>query len=210
MLDIHIIPNPGFDENLKEVVAALAHPKIAIHLADWVEGNLLTARLAGYAKGTNPYVSWVDGDDRVVSVDWVDRALEILEADPTIAAVYPRWYTSKNGKKLRESPNLEWSLDLHRSFTSIPLAHHLTIMRRPHVLSLLKEAHDAVGCMVKSADRFVISGLVRYGRLVMLEDIAYEWRLRDGTGRSHNENEATVKWVRKRAAQDMQLARLSS
>jgi len=208
MVDIHVIPNPGFEDNLKEVIAALTHPRIIVHQSGYVAGNLLAARLAAYRLGTNPYVSWVDGDDRVLSVTWLDHALGMLESDPTIAAVYPRWVTVKNGKRGKGSPIHEWNVDLHTSFSSVPLAHHLTIMRRSQVIGLLEEAHDAVGCLVKSADRFYLSGIARYGRLVALDDVAYEWHLREGTGRSHDEPLEVVNWLRKRAAQDVKLARL--
>lgn len=194
MIDVHVIPCRGFD--VSTIVRQLHHPKITVQVADWVEGNILEARWRAFQLGTHPYVSWVDGDDEVVSVEWVDRALEILEAHPDVAAVYPRWYTTENGQQ-KMAPYHPWSPELHRAFSTQPLAHHLTIMRRHNVMQLLDEAKAAVGKMVKLTEAYLTFGQMRYGRLVALEDVAYNWRLRPGTGRSSIEPSETTEWFRR-------------
>lgn len=207
MVDIHVIPNPGFEMNLVNVVQALRHPQVCVHVADYVPGDILAARLQGYSLGTCPYVSWVDGDDCVLDIKWIEIAISILDRNPHISAVYPRWTTVKNGQTKKTTPIHVWDAAVHERWASVPLAHHLTIMRRPQVLALLSTAQLAVGGMVKSQDRYLMSGLVRFGQLKSLDDLAYEWHLHPNTGRSAQDSPEAIKWCWKRAVEDAKIAK---
>ena len=210
MVDIHVIPSPGFDENLVKILQALQHPQVHVQIADYVEGDILAARLRAYSLGDCPYVSWVDGDDRVLDIKWIELAVFILDSCPHISAVYPRWTAIKNGKVKKTPPIHVWDARMHSTWSYLPMAHHLTVMRKHQVLELLGDAQEAVGGMVKSQDRYLMSALVRHGQLVSLDDVAYEWHLRPNTGRSAQDSPKAIKWCRKRAVEDVKLARALS
>lgn len=98
MVDIHVIPNPGFEENLIETIRALQHPRTRVQVGNYVPGNMLDARIQAYSMGSCPYVSWVDCDDRVIDISWIEMAIDILDSYPHVAAVYPRWQVVQKGK----------------------------------------------------------------------------------------------------------------
>ena len=208
MIDVHIIPTVGFEQNYADMVAQLeAHPKIIVQTGEFIQDNLLEARWLAYNKGTAPYVSWVDGDDAILDLSWVDRALGILDRNPHVSCVYPRWRTLREDGVIKESPIHVWSPEHHSHFTYAPLPHHLSIMRRENVLELLKLARENVSGMIKNPERYVLSGLIRYGQLLSFNDMAYEWRLRDGTARSKEDPADVIKWVRHQASIDSRIAK---
>lgn len=208
MIDIHIIPTPGFEEGLAAMVKKLEHPRITVQFGQFVDGNLLEARWLAYNQGNAPYVSFADGDDAVLDISWIDRALHILDNYPHVAAVYPRWCATQVGKPNHVSPIHKWTPEMHRLCSSQPLAHHLTIMRRHQVLELLKVARENVSKMTKNPERYLSSGLARYGQLVSFDDVAYEWRLRPGTARTVDDSAETVAFVNARSYQDAKFAKM--
>lgn len=202
MIDIHIIPTPGFDDNFRVMKEKLQHPLVNVITGEWIDLNLLEARWRAYNQGTSPYVSFADGDDAVLDISWLGHAMSILDNHPHVVCVYPRWKVVEADKPDRFSPIHEWSPELHRSFASQPLPHHLSIMRRSAVIELLKIARDEVGFMTKNPERYLVSGLSRYGLLVPIDDVAYEWRLRSGTARTIEDTSAVDKFLAARAMGD--------
>jgi len=165
-VDIHMIRSPSgsfFDAQK----AALAHPCINFHEAQYVPGSVVEARLQGFQLGTSPYVSWVDDDDHVLDIQWIDQALDILDNDPTVSAVFPQWCSSQNGTVV------------HTSMTGnqpYPIApHHLTIMRRQNVIPLLTEISDQFPNLICFAELMLLFGQLRFGRVAYLPVMAYEW-----------------------------------
>lgn len=207
MIDIHVIPNPDFDENCIQVIRALQHPLTQVQVGDYIEGNVLEARRRAYERGTCPYVSWADGDDQVLDTEWFELAIHILDSYPYISAVYPRWQAVKNNRVVKVTPVHVWNPQVHSSFQYVPFAHHLTVMRRYQVLDLLDVARANVGGLMGAADRYLMSALVRYGQLCAIDNIAYEWHLHPGTARTKGDPPETVKWVRERAAVDNRIAK---
>lgn len=173
-VDIHIIKSPGFQAHFHAQAQRLAHPRINVHEAPYVAGSVIKARLRGFSLGTAPYVSWVDDDeDQVLDVEWIDAALDLLDSDPTIAAVYPQWQAVAKGSVV------------HASNASIPLEpHHLTIMRRDNVLPMLTAMRDAHPQMMIFHELAVCLGQLRFGRLVALPTLAYQWVMHDASARS--------------------------
>ena len=193
MIDLHMIRTPdyeGFDDQAKRA----SHPKVTIVEGDYVKGNMLEARMKAYAKGSNPYVSWIDDDDIVLDMSWIDSALEMLE-DKSIAAVYPQWRARMNDKIVHQTTFRPWNISHHESNGGSPEAHHLTIMRRENVLELLEQVKAITPVHVKSQDRLLTTGMWRYGKVVPIEALAYEWLLRPNSARSLPENRAVSAWA---------------
>lgn len=205
MIDVHVIPNPGFDES--KVIRALQHPLAQVQVGEYVKGNVLEARRRAYALGSCPYVTWVDGDDQVLNTEWFELAIQILDSYPYISAVYPRWQAVRNDEVIKVTPVHVWNPRVHADFQYTPFAHHLTVMRRYQVLDLLDVAKANIGALMGSADRYLVSGLVRYGQLCALDSVAYEWHLRLSTARTRGDTPEAVKWVRERAAMDVRIAK---
>lgn len=207
MIDVHIIPTPTFEASRAEMVQDLQHPLIKIHIGEHIVGNLLEARWRAYMLGSSPYVSFADDDDKVLDLSWIERAVEVLESNPDVSAVYPRERIVAVNGRVDVAPFKEWTVDLHAGFSWHPAPHHLTIMRRHAVIELLDDAKTAVPHMIKNPERYVASGLVRYGRLVAFPDIAYEWRLRNGSARFKTDPPEVRRWVSSRALEDMVFAK---
>lgn len=188
MIDIHMINSGRFPENFERQAERVRHPKVRLQISEPVWGNLVEARRIAYSKGDFPYVSWIDDDDEVLDMSWVDEALEILE-DKNVSAVYPRWCSS--GAMVRETRIHEWKL-IGAHHPLWPCAHHLTIMRRQNVTPFFDEVGDRP--LMRDQDILLVASQARYGRLVALPAMAYRWELREGTARSHQEPDELHAW----------------
>jgi glycosyltransferase involved in cell wall biosynthesis len=208
MLDIHVIPKAGFEDNMFKMVQALVHPLINVYHSSYIFGNILEARIAGFSKGTSKYVTWIDSDDTIVNVEWVEKAIQVLEMDNTISAIYPRWNVIEHGKIIRTTPEHEWSASLHATWSYMPYAHHLTIMRREQVLESLMLAKENVKHLIQSTERYLVSSLVKNGRLISEPTIAYNWHLHPNTARTKNDSVEAQEWLRKEFYIHSQLAKL--
>lgn len=183
-----MIDSGRFPENFALQCERVRHPKVRLQVAEPVWGNVAEARRLAYAMGDHPFVSWIDDDDEVLDMSWIDRALEILE-DPKVSAVYPRWCSS--GTLEQEIPVHEWKLiGSHHHLQ--PYAHHLTIMRREYVPEFFEEVGDRP--LLRDQDILLVASMARHGRLVALPNLAYRWALREGTARSHQEPPDLHSW----------------
>lgn len=191
MIDIHLIPQAGFDPNPN--ILALQHPDITVQIGQYVHMNVLEARLQAFKLGTNPYVSWVDADgDKVLDISWIPQALKMLE-DPKIVAVYPRWVCYEYTTPFKPWDRLtHWNMEKYG-----PRAHHLTIMRRDHVVELLEEAKEAVGHLMSKVEVYLLGALARYGDFAPIDAVAYEWVIRKGSARSFSDIHA-MPWIHQR------------
>jgi len=182
MIDIHIIPAPGNEVSFNAQLERLKHPLVNTIIGEYVAGNILEARYCAFSQGTSPYVSWVDDDDKILDLSWLPKALETLE-DPGVAAVYPRWRSTLGGRPHHETSR-EAFHPLKYVFNQPSfMPHHLTIMRRENVLALLEQLRAVHPVTMMIQERFLILGQLRFGRLVKDDTMAYEWVLRQGTGR---------------------------
>jgi len=188
VIDIHMIDSGKFPANLAAQAERVRHPQVQLHIADPVWGNLAEARRRAYALGDHPFVSWIDDDDEVLDVSWIDRAMEILQ-DPEVSAVYPRWCST--GAIEQETPRRDWQLIGAHSYLQ-PFAHHLTIMRRAHIAEFFDDVGDRP--LLRDQDILLVASMARHGRLVALPDMAYRWVLREGTARSHREPPDLQAW----------------
>lgn len=189
MIDIHILADPQFP--VQPMVDSLNHPSISVHVRPHIEGDLLGARRAGYAAGEHEFVSWVDPDDRVISLDWIGDALQILE-DEAISAVYPRWVSTKGGAPKFLVPVHEWH-PIRSHERGFPFAHQLTIMRRKHVQLFFDKAFTGGGG--SGIEPLLTQSMKLHGKLVALPALAYEWKLRDNSARSRKNNREFTAWA---------------
>ena len=180
MVDIHIITHPKFD--VSRQLARLQHRSVTSHLVEFAPGNILQGRITGFSMGHSDLVSWVDPDDKVLDVSWIDSAADIMK-DPTVIAVYPRWIAIRGNKTEVMTPLHSWPPSGKSHF-----AHHLTIMRRAPVLAFLRRLKDAVGWTVTCQERLLLDHLARHGKMVALPNMAYQWNLRDGAAHTLREN----------------------
>lgn len=193
MIDIHMIDSGRWAKNLQLQVERVKNPLVSLHITQPVWGNVLQARYDAYLQGSNPYVTWIDDDDEVLDVTWLSQAVDALEADKHLAAIYPRWVAYDGNTVRATSPAIPWEINLVRR--SPPVAHHLTIMRRTHVLAVLKQALDGVGLLVQQTENLITASMVRYGRLQLQPTIAYRWNLFPGTARTMSDLPDARRWV---------------
>ena len=121
MLDVHVLisedtPKAWLDLCLSSVRAAVisASFPVALHLVDGVKGHIGRARANGYAKGSYPYVTFVDDDDYVLRTVF-EQLHEPLTAG--YDAVFTPEIQLMHGKL---SPGLRH--------------HHLIALRREHLI----------------------------------------------------------------------------
>lgn len=175
-VDIHIIPAPDNDHTFKAQLERLKHPAITVQVGQYVKGSIVDARCQGYALGTCPYVSWVDDDDAILNLDWIHEAVRVLDTDRSVSAVYPRWKSTVNGVTTHTSRSELTPMHLE--------PHHLTIMRRQNVLPMIEAIRDAHPSMCRWQDLMLTLGQLRHGKLLPFNVVAYEWKLREDSGRT--------------------------
>lgn len=67
MIDVHILlMGTERQDFLEQCLESLKNEPITLHLAPGIPGDIRTARANALAKGTNPYVGWVDPDDFII------------------------------------------------------------------------------------------------------------------------------------------------
>lgn len=188
MIDLHMIDSGKHPENFKKQIDRSRHPKIRLQVAQPVWGNVAEARRLAYQMGDHPFVSWIDDDDEVLDVSWVDGALEILQ-DQKVSAVYPR--SLSRGVLEIETPIHEWKL-IGSHNHHWPYAHHFTIMRREYVPAFFEQVGDRP--LLRDQDILLVASMARYGKLVAHPSMAYQWNLLEGTARSHVEPPELHDW----------------
>lgn len=121
MVDVHTIllgdENPAW---LAQMIQSLADEPIALHIVRGEFGHIGKWRAAGFARGSNPYVCYVDPDDYVLPGAFA-ACVAALEADPTLDAAWAETVLDKDGD-LRPFDNR---------------LHHLCVYRREFVVPLL-------------------------------------------------------------------------
>lgn len=203
MIDLHMIPSAGFERGFAGQVARVQHPLITVQVGEYVAGNMLEARARSYARGTQKYVSWMDPDDEVLDIGWVDRAIELMERDADVSAVYPRWQASQNGCVVRTVPIHEWNPATF-NVGSTPAGHHLTIMRRENVHDFFALLRQRTATFQNRLDMLLVHSQMRYGRCVAEPTLAYNWRLQPKSGR-HMVNPSHVTDIGNRFMQETAL-----
>ena len=181
-----MIRSPGstWAFNFDAQVSRLSHPLVVFHEATHVQGNVLEARWQGFNLGTSPYVSWIDDDgDEVLDMQWIDYAVHLLDSDPSIAAVYPRWRATKDYQVVHESKAEHPALHLE--------PHHLTIMRRKNVIPMLQAIRTAHPLMMVYPELMLTLGSLRFGKLIPLNVMAYQWVQHSSSARSVKQDPAT-------------------
>jgi hypothetical protein len=188
VIDLHIIDSGRFPENLSKQIERVAHPRVNVHIAEPVWGSVAEARRRAYSLGTSPFVTWADDDDEVLDMQWIDEALRVLE-DQSVSAVYPRWRST--GALTQETPIAQWEL-MRSHYYLCPHAHHLTVMRRAHVARFFDDVGDRP--LIRDQDLLLVASMARYGRLVALPAMAYQWNLRNDSARCHVEPPELHSW----------------
>jgi len=195
MIDIHIIPAPGNEANYALQLERLKHPLVNTIIGEYVAGNILEARYRAFSQGTSPYVSWVDDDDKILDLSWLPKALETLE-DPGVAAVYPRWRSTLFGRVFDETSCEAFTPVRYLFQTASFSPHHLTIMRRENVMECLNRLRERHPTTLSIQERYLVISQLRYGRIVKDDTLAYEWVLRQGTGRQMLDTTAVREFMR--------------
>lgn len=193
MIDFHMLDSGKWSENLALQAERIKHPLVTLQLSPPVWGNILEARYNAYQLGTNPYVSWIDDDDEVLDVSWLDSAIELLESDQDVSAVYPRW-CAYEGDKLKVMQRIEPWTYLHQR-RSPPAAHHMTIMRRKNLMPILERMRTEVGVMVHQQDVCIGISNLKFGRMHYDHSLAYRWNLWPGTGRTLIDTATAQRWA---------------
>lgn len=192
MIDVHMIDGGHFPLQADKQRQMMQHPLVTLHTAPYVYRNLREARYNGFSMGSHPYVSWIDDDDEVLDISWIEEAVHILDSNPGIAAVYPRYQTFHNGRMIACLPLQEpWKAELHRN--PPPVAHHLTIMRRENVMTI-HELLKANPIMTREQDVLLTQGMLRFGTMHPVPNIAYRWHLHPGGARLMHDPAGVRAW----------------
>jgi hypothetical protein len=194
MLDVHMIDSGKWPLNLELQAERIKHPLVTLQAGTYVKGNLLEARWLSYSKGTNPYVTFIDDDDEVLDTSWITDAIELLESDPGVSAVFPRWEAYQDGKLVTAASTENWSPALMRR--SPPDAHHLTIMRRENVMSTLEFVRRNCALMTHQQDIVLMISMMQFGRLHKVQNLAYRWNLHHQSARTMYDSPEVARWAR--------------
>lgn len=184
MLDIHMIATTGWEDNFEVQKKIMeSNPRVTVHREDFIPNHVLYARINGYAKGTSKYVSYFDDDDYIIDFDWVDEAIEMMERNPRIAIVYPRYNAVHAGKVIHTTPT-----GPYRQNRSFPPIHSLSIMRREQIEQASKMFTEGLKPLnpqvTNRLDNLMHNSLKKFGMFANIPNIAYNWNLREGTARN--------------------------
>ncbi len=181
MIDAHIIPTKGWELQVEEQLCRIKHPLITPHVGTYVPGDILRARADGIKMGNNPYVTWIDPDDEVLDVRWVEQAVDALETNPKIAAVYCRWVSSQNGAITYTSPAIGWHSSMNCS--TVPAAHTFTIARRKNITRVLDYALSFNEPITSTIDSTILGAQQYFGTMLLNPTMAYHWKTHSKGGR---------------------------
>lgn len=120
MLDVHILIQPDIPrewveqclESVSDAAACAGYP-VYVHVLDGVAGHIGKGRSAGYARGDQPYVTYVDNDDYVLPSAFAALGDAFAQSPD---AIFPAESTLQNGH-LRAGQQ----------------RHHLCVYRRSHL-----------------------------------------------------------------------------
>lgn len=180
MIDVHTLILPTEDPDLlaQSLASTEDHP-ITRHILQGVEGDVLAGRVSGYACGNNPYVSFVDPDDRVLP-DAFQTCLDYLQQNENVGGVYTNSMVEyDNGLTAVHYRHTEWSYEFHLE-TGAPV-HQLVVMRRD-VLEQAIEATltlDRIDEMKMFPDQLIFAQIAAIMPWHFLHaDIGYVWKKR--------------------------------
>ena len=155
MVAIHIIDS-GHPSYAEQLAAPRAAEGVSPIEDKHVPGNLLESSSRAFHL-SSPYISWVDEDDAILTLDWLAEAASWFDQDPTVVAVYPRWRMTENGLTRPETSGEPISASCYLASPGLILFRHLTVMRRPNVEAILADVW-AAPVMAKSHERLLTIG----------------------------------------------------
>ena len=143
----------------------------------------MAAREQGFSLGEHELVTWVDPDDEVLDLSWIPSAIEALDNDPSLVAVYPRWKATVSSVNWLTFPVKPWNVESFNCYKT-PDAHHLTIARKKLVLEAYKLIRQEVGHVNSFSEVLMLQTLQRFGKLKQLSNVGYHWKLRPNSPRT--------------------------
>lgn len=183
LLDIHMIKTPGWEKNFQKQKALLENDFVKVHEVDFIKDHVFYARVNGFNEGQADYVSYFDDDDRVLDTSWIPSAIQLMDDNPHIAVVYPRYQATRNEQVIHVSPDQPYTLN-----DSWPRIHSLSIFRRSHMLNMCEIVMNQVAALnpkkTSRLENLLFQSMAMFGTFVHVPNIAYSWDLREGTARS--------------------------
>jgi hypothetical protein len=138
-IDVHLLTLNEPAEWREACIASLDGAPILLHVVPGIAGRIGEARVAGYAQGTLPLVSFVDPDDLYEASAFTQLA-DALDACPQAMMAYTdEALTDEAGRKLAVR-RLAYSRWQHANSASH--VHGLIVMRRTAVDATLAETTD--------------------------------------------------------------------
>lgn len=131
----YIILDDGSDDNTQDLLASYNDPRMRKLRHDNIGQEATINR--GYRLATGDYICVLSSDD-VFLVNYIQVAVEFMEANPDILLGYPRWMViDEESNWLYEYPTLEYSYrDMIRWHKCLP---GLAVIMRRHCLELEPE-----------------------------------------------------------------------
>lgn len=176
MVDVHVAHLPGEHQGWWNTCeTSLAQHNVCIHHIDGIIGDIRQTRYNGFLCGDAEYVSFVDPDDVVLP-----ESFAVLEAaldnSPLACGAYSL------SEMMTERGEVKELIHPYRKYTPSYLNHHmleihqLVVMRRSHVLQIMKEHYDTIPPM--GYTEIVLYALMaEQADWVAVNHVGYQWRM---------------------------------
>lgn len=156
MIDIHILVHSAIrKEWLAECLESLEGQSCCVRVLKGIDGNIGAGRERGYSLGCNPYVGFIDADDKIRSGFIAETMSQVVSLGCNAAVTLEDW------------------LVRDRIIRSNMPFHHMLVAKRPAIEYLL----PVMRRMPTDVDRVGLRAL----RPIQLQVSGYVWRL-DGAG----------------------------
>lgn len=175
-IDCHVLLQPDRGRFSASCLGSLSGEPVNVHTMVGVRGHIGCGRMAGFALGGAPYVSFVDDDDAVIPGSF-QACLTALESDPNAIGAFPdEIIIDEDGNTIGPgiSTGSDWSIN--RQITLMPFVHHGVVMRRDAVTPLLPYLAN----WPTFPEQILFGLLAITGRWIHIPQPGYQWRVHPG------------------------------
>lgn len=175
MIDVHVAVMTGDNSEWKrQCLESLQNEPCHVHIVDGEADHVGIARLRGFSRGTQEYVSFVDPDDYVIP-GAIRACVDRLDRNPQACGAYTDELVASGGKKNRSRAIRPWNPT--QQLLKVARLHHLLVMRRNFV-----ERHfEDLARWARLPNYLLAAAIAQYGPWIHVNKVGYVWR-RHGAG----------------------------